>query len=75
MADLTAELRIKLDPDQHRIFDALCRATGDSMQERGRALIGHWIETELHAHSLRTRLLRSEGTAGEPEGNGAGAVP
>lgn len=61
MADNTEDLRCKVSVDTHRRLDALCRALGESMQDRVRALIETWIASELHAHTLRTRLLRDEG--------------
>lgn len=47
------------------MLDALTRANAESMQDRVRALIQQWIDAELHAHTLRCRLLRSEGVGGD----------
>ena len=39
MADLTQDVRSKLDDEEHRLFDVFTRARGESMAERIRLLI------------------------------------
>lgn len=70
MSDLTQDLRTKLDDETHRLFDVFTRARGESMAERMRLLILDFNASESHAHTLRTRLLRSEGVEREPKGSG-----
>lgn len=74
MSDLSQELRCKIDEDTHRRFHALCQATGDDAAARLRQLVSEWIERELHAHTLRCRLLRCEGLDGELQGQAGGAA-
>ena len=66
--DITEDLRTKVSTEQHRLLDALCRARGESMQDRVRGLVADWIAAELHAHTLRTRLLKGEGIVGDDRG-------
>jgi len=70
MADLTQDVRSKLDDEEHRLFDVFTRARGESMAERIRLLIRDFNAQESHAHTLRCRLLRSEGSGGDAGGNG-----
>lgn len=67
--DITEDLRTKVSTEQHRLLDALCRARGESMQDRVRSLVADWISAELHAHTLRCRLLKGEGISGDDRGN------
>lgn len=69
MADLTQDVRSKLDDEEHRLFDVFTRARGESMAERIHLLIREFNAKESHEHTLRCRLLRSEGIGGERSGN------
>ena len=69
MSELTQDVRTKLDDETHRLFDVFTRARGESMAERVRLLILDFNASELHAHTLRTRLLRSEGSEGDGRGS------
>lgn len=68
MADLTQDVRSKLDDEEHRLFDVFTRARGESMAERIRLLIRDFNAQELHEHTLRCRLLRREGSDAEAQG-------
>lgn len=69
MSELHQDVRTKLDDETHRLFDVFTRARGESMAERMRLLILDFNATEAHAHTLRSRLLRSEGTEGATRGH------
>lgn len=69
MGENSEDLRTKVSPETLKMLDALTRANAESMQDRVRALIQQWIDAELHAHTLRCRLLRSEGVEGDELGH------
>lgn len=69
MSELSEEIRIKVTPETLRDFDALCRAIESTKQDKGRALIELWVAKELHAHTLRSRLLRGHGIDAESDGS------
>lgn len=68
MGENSEDLRTKVSPETLKMLDALTRANAESMQDRVRTLIQQWIDAELHAHTLRCRLLRCEGAEGEAQG-------
>jgi len=63
------EIRAKLSEDDHRHLQAICIANGEEMAARLRTLVHDYVVAELHKHTVLTRLLRSEGDAGEAQGS------
>ena len=66
------EIRAKLSEEDHRMLQAICIANGEEMAARLRLLVHEFVVAELHKHTVLSRLLRSEGDAGEAQGSGRG---
>ena len=63
------ELRAKCSEAVHKRFHTFALAAGREGADVLRELVAEWIEREAHAHTLRCRLLRSEGIVVEPGGS------
>lgn len=71
MSELNQEFRVKCSDDMHRLFHAICLASGEEATTRLRRIVQADIEAELHKHTLLSRLLHGDGIARELRGNGA----
>lgn len=63
------ELRSKCTETMHREFYTFAMALGKEGAEVLRELVADWLEQERHAHTMRCRLLRSEGIDVETAGS------
>lgn len=62
------EIRAKLSEEDHRHLQVICIANGEEMAARLRLLVHEFVVSELHKHTVLSRLLRSEGIAAEADG-------
>ena len=68
MADLTQDVRSKLDDEEHRLFDVFTRARGESMAERIRLLIREFNAKESHEHTCAAACCEARASAGNARG-------
>lgn len=65
MSEHTQEVRFKVTEEMHRRLHALATANGEEVCTLMRRVTHDYIQSEIHKHILRSRLLRGEGVDSE----------
>lgn len=57
MTDDRKEIRVRVDPESHRLFHAVAQADGETGEARLRRLIAQDVEREMQRHKALSNIL------------------